>query len=233
MYTLAGLLIGYWILMIGIPVPGFGAGAIDNPDGNLAAYIDQLLLSGHTWKENWDPEGLLSTLPAIGTTLIGIWTGRMLMAEKESESSRTLQFFIWGFVLITIGYIWSWVFPINKNIWTSSYALFTGGLAMFIFGLCYWFLDVKEKQKFTDWGVAFGINAITVFFLSGIIGRLLYLIKFNVGETTYTLKGWLYDVLFSSIASPVNASLLYAISWILLFYLLATWMMKKKIIIKV
>ena len=104
---------------------------------------------------------------------------------------------------------------------------------MFIFGLCYWFLDVKEKQKFTDWGVAFGINAITVFFLSGIIGRLLYLIKFNVGETTYTLKGWLYDVLFSSIASPVNASLLYAISWILLFYLLATWMMKKKIIIKV
>ena len=233
MYTLAGLLIGYWILMIGIPVPGFGAGAIDNPEGNLAAYIDQLTLSGHTWKENWDPEGLLSTLPAIGTTLIGIWTGRILMNDHESESSRTLQFFIWGFVLIIIGYIWSWVFPINKNIWTSSYALFTGGQAMCIFGLCYWYLDVKEKQRFTDWGVAFGLNAITVFFLSGVIARVLSMITFTYKETTYSVKGWIYEVVLKSIASPINASILYAIMWIILFWGLAHWMKKKNIIIKV
>lgn len=233
MLTLAGLLIGYWILMISIPVPGFGAGAVHLPEGNLAAYIDQLLLSGHTWKENWDPEGLLSTLPAIGSTLIGIWTGRMLMANKESEASRTLQFFVWGFILIILGYAWSWIFPINKNIWTSSYTLFTGGQAMCIFGLSYWFIDVKEKQRFTDWGVAFGLNAITVFFLSGIIARLFNMIQFSYGGESFSLKGWIYEVVLSSLASPINASLLYAIIWIILFYLLAAWMKKKNIIIKV
>ena len=233
MITLIGLLVGYWLLMIGIPVPNFGAGAIDTADGNLAAFIDQQILSGHMWKEAWDPEGLLSTLPAIGTTLIGIWTGRMLMSDKESESSRTLQFFIWGFILIIIGYIWSWVFPINKNIWTSSYTLFTGGQAMCIFGLCYWFLDVKEKQRFTNWGVAFGINAITVFFLSGVIARVLSMITFNYGNQMYSIKGWIYEVVLKSVASPINASILYAIIWIILFWGLARWMQKKNIIIKV
>lgn len=233
MYTLAGLLIGYWILMISIPVPGYGAGAIGSAEGNLAAYIDNLLMPGHLWQSNWDPEGLLSTLPAIGTTLIGIWTGRMLVSERESESSRTLQFFVWGFILIILGYAWSWLFPINKNIWTSSYTLFTGGQAMCIFGLCYWFIDVKEKQKFTDWGVAFGLNAITVFFLSGIIARTFNMIRFIFSGESYTLKSWIYEVVFGSFASPINASILYAITWIFFFYLLATWMKKKNIIIKV
>lgn len=233
MYTLIGLLVGYWLLMIGIPVPGHGAGLIDDPERNLAAFIDQILLSGHMWKENWDPEGLLSTLPAIGTTLVGVWTGRILMKDHDSESSRTLQFMIWGFVLIAVGYLWSWIFPLNKNIWTSSYTLFTGGQAMCIFGICYWFIDVKEKQKFTNWGVAFGLNAITVFFLSGIIARLLSMIKFEFSGEMYSVKGWIYEVVLKSIASPINASLLYAIIWILLFCGLALFMQKKNIIIKV
>ncbi len=233
MYTLIGLLVGYWLLMIGIPVPGHGAGLIDEPERNLAAFIDQILLSGHMWKENWDPEGLLSTLPAIGTTLVGVWTGRILMKDHDSESSRTLQFMIWGFVLIAVGYLWSWIFPLNKNIWTSSYTLFTGGQAMCIFGICYWFIDVKEKQKFTNWGVAFGLNAITVFFLSGIIARLLSMIKFEFSGEMYSVKGWIYEVVLKSIASPINASLLYAIIWILLFCGLALFMQKKNIIIKV
>lgn len=231
--TLAGLLVGYWLMMIGIPVPGHGAGAIDAPASNLAAYIDQLLLSGHTWKENWDPEGLLSTLPAIGTTLIGIWTGRMLMRDHENEASRTLEFFKWGFILIIIGYCWSWIFPINKIIWTSSYALFTGGQAMCIFGLCYWFIDVKEKQRFTEWGVAFGLNAITVFFLSGIIARSLNMITLSVGGESYSVKGFIYNELLSAFLSPINASLAYAILWIILFYLLALFMKRKGIVIKV
>ncbi|WP_026166486.1 acyltransferase family protein [Gracilimonas tropica] len=233
MVTLGSLLVGYWLLMTFIPVPGHGAGAIDTSDGNLAAYIDQIILGSHMWKANWDPEGFLSTLPAIGSTLIGIWTGRMLMSKQDSESSRTLQFFVWGFILIILGYAWSWIFPINKNIWTSSYTLFTGGQAMCIFGLSYWFIDVKEKQKFTDWGVAFGLNAITVFFMSGIIGRLLYIITFNYRGETFTVKSWIYEIVLNSIASPINASLIYAIIWIILFYFLATWMKRKDIIIKV
>jgi len=233
MMILGGLLIGYWLMMVLIPVPGYGAGALHSAEGNFAAFIDQKLLSGHMWKDAWDPEGFLSTIPAIGTTLIGVWTGRLLMSDHESEASRTLQFFVWGFILITVGYVWSWVFPINKNIWTSSYTLFTGGQAMCVFGLSYWFIDVKERKRFTEWGVAFGINAITVFFLSGIVGRLMFLIKFNYNGELYTLKTWLYEVVYLSLLSPINASLLYAICWIILFYLLALWMMKKKIIIKV
>ena len=233
MLILGGLLISYWLMMVMIPVPGFGAGALSDPEGNLAAYIDQLILSGHMWRENWDPEGLLSTLPAIATTLIGIWTGRMLMKDAENEASRTLRFFIWGFILIVAGYLWSWIFPLNKNLWTSSYALFTGGQAMCFFGLCYWVIDVKEKKRFTDWGVAFGINAITVFFLSGIIGRLLILIKFNLNGEVTALKTFLYNEVFNLINSPINASLLYAITWIFFFYLLANWMKRKGIIIKV
>ena len=231
--TLGGLLISYWLMMMFIPVPGVGAGAINAPETNLAAYIDKLILGSHMWKENWDPEGLLSTLPAIGTTLIGIWTGRILMAKDRSETQKTLDFFIQGFILLILGYLWSWIFPINKNIWTSSYTLFTGGQAMMIFGLCYWFIDVKERHKYTNWAIAFGMNAITVFFLSGIIGRLMYLIKFTVSGETYTPKGYLYEVIYGSFASPINASLLYAITWILGFYLLARWMQKKGIIIKV
>lgn len=233
LYSLTGILISYWILMMYLPVPGYGSGAIDAADTNLAAYIDQIILAGHMWQSNWDPEGLLSTLPAIGTTIIGMWTGRMLISKHESESSRTLQFFIWGFVLLTIGYIWSWIFPINKNIWTSSYTLFTGGQAMLVFGLCYWFIDVKNKKKGTNWGVAFGINAITVFFLSGIIARTFNLITFSWEGSTFSLKGWIYEVLLKSIANPINASLLYAVLWIVLFYLLARLMQKKGIIVKV
>lgn len=233
LYSLAGILVSYWLMMMHLPVPGYGSGAIDAADTNLASYIDQIILAGHMWQSNWDPEGLLSTLPAIGTTIIGMCTGRMLISKQESESSRTLQFFIWGFVLLTIGYIWSWIFPINKNIWTSSYTLFTGGQAMLVFGLCYWFIDVKNKKKGTNWGVAFGINAITVFFLSGIIARTFNLITFSWEGSTFSLKGWIYEVLLKSIANPINASLLYAVLWIVLFYLLARLMQKKGIIVKV
>ncbi len=235
MWTLGGLLIGYWAAMMFIPVPEHGAGAIDKPLTNLATYIDQLIFGQkHLWGNyNWDPEGLLSTIPAIGSTLIGVWTGRMLVSDQKNEESRTLQFFIWGFVLMILGYIWSWNFPINKNIWTSSYALFTGGQAMCVFGLSYWFIDVKGRQKYTNWGVAFGLNAITVFFLSGIIGRLITLITFETEAGTVTLKGWFYGSVYGWITSPYNASIAYAITWIIMFYLLATWMKKKNIIIKV
>lgn len=234
MYTLGSLLIGYWIVMMYVPVPGFGAGMIDKPDTNFAAWIDQMILGSHMWGgRNWDPEGLMSTIPAIGSTLIGVWAGRMLVSDHKTEESRTLPFFIWGFILITLGYIWSWNFPLNKNIWTSSYALFTGGQAMCIFGLSYWFIDVKENRKYTNWGVAFGLNAITVFFLSGIIARSMNLIKFEVAGETVTLKGWIYDTFFSWLGSPYNSSIAFAIVFIIMFYLLATWMKKKNIIIKV
>ncbi|MBK97953.1 MAG: DUF5009 domain-containing protein [Balneola sp.] len=228
------ILIGYWLAMSLIPVPGFGAGAIDAPEGNIAAYIDQLLLSGHMWKELWDPEGILSTFPALVSTLIGIYIGQLLLKDHINQEQKVLEVLKWGFFWLTLGYLWSWIFPLNKNIWTSSFSLFTGGLASMIFGFCYWFIDVKGHKKGVKWGIAFGINAITIFFLSGLIARIMSMIQITVEGNLMSLKGFLYSVILKGIfTDPMLASVSHSILWVILFFGLASWMQQKDILIKV
>lgn len=150
---IGGVLLLYWLALALIPVPGYGAGALDIPEGTLAAYIDQLILGKHIWRGGlWDPEGILSTLPAVCTTLLGIKAGELLLNANASEEKKTLHLLMMGFVLLTIGYLWSWIFPINKNIWTSSYTLFTAGQAFCFLAICYWVIDVKGFKKGTGWG---------------------------------------------------------------------------------
>lgn len=228
------ILIGYWLAMSLIPVPGFGAGAIDAPEGNIAAYFDQLLLSGHMWKELWDPEGILSTFPALVNTLMGIYIGQLLLKNHINREQKVLELLKWGFIWLTLGYLWSWIFPLNKNIWTSSFSLFTGGLASMVFGFCYWFIDVKGHKKGINWGIAYGINAITIFFLSGIIARIMSMIHISVEGDIMSLKGFLYFVILKGIfADPMLASVSHSILWVFLFYGLASWMQQKNILIKV
>ena len=228
------ILIGYWLAMSLIPVPGFGAGAIDAPEGNIAAYFDQLLLSGHMWKELWDPEGILSTFPALVNTLMGIYIGQLLLKNHINREQKVLELLKWGFIWLTLGYLWSWIFPLNKNIWTSSFSLFTGGLASMVFGFCYWFIDVKGHKKGINWGIAYGINAITIFFLSGIIARIMSMIHISVEGDIMSLKGFLYSVILKAIfADPMLASVSHSILWVFLFYGLASWMQQKNILIKV
>lgn len=228
------ILIGYWLAMSLIPVPGFGAGAIDAPEGNIAAYIDQLLLSGHMWKELWDPEGILSTFPALVSTLMGIYIGQLLLKDHINQEQKVLEVLKWGFFWLTLGYLWSWIFPLNKNIWTSSFSLFTGGLASMIFGFCYWFIDVKGHKKGVKWGIAFGINAITIFFLSGLIARIMSMIQITVEGNLMSLKGFLYSVILKGIfTDPMLASVSHSILWVILFFGLASWMQQKDILIKV
>ena len=228
------ILIGYWLAMSLIPVPGFGAGAIDAPEGNIAAYFDQLLLSGHMWKELWDPEGILSTFPALVNTLMGIYIGQLLLKDHINREQKVLELLKWGFFWLTLGYLWSWIFPLNKNIWTSSFSLFTGGLASMIFGFCYWFIDVKGHKKGINWGISYGINAITIFFLSGIIARIMSMIQITVDGNIMSLKGFLYSVILKGIfADPMLASVSHSILWVFLFYGLASWMQQKNILIKV
>ena len=232
---IGGVLLLYWLAMALIPVPGYGAGALDVPEGTLAAYMDQLILGKHIWRGGlWDPEGILSTLPAVCTTLLGIKAGELLLNANANEEKRTLHLLMMGFVLITLGYLWSWIFPINKNIWTSSYTLFTAGQAFCFLAICYWVIDVKGHKQGTGWGIAYGVNAITVFFLSGIFGRLQTMVQFTIGDDSYTFKELLYDVGLRSIFSnPLNASFAHALVWIAGFYLLARWMQKRNLIIKV
>lgn len=234
-YWITGsILVIYAALMSLVPVPGVGYANYE-PTTNLAAYIDNLLLGGHLWSASkvWDPEGILSTLPAIATAMIGIFTGNLLRSDQDSKE-KTVSMYVWGSVLMLAGWIWSFWFPLNKNIWTSSYVLYTAGLALFFLAFCYWFIDIKKVTWWIKPFHVYGMNAITVFFLSGIVGRLLYLIKWETAEgTMITLKNYLFETFFLSWLSPINASLGFAVVYIIIWLGLMWILYVKKIFIKV
>ena len=139
-----------------------------------------------------------------------------------------------GAVLVGIGYVWNWFFPINKGLWTSSYAVFTGGQAMCVLGVSYWLVDVKKYKKWTQPFVVYGTNALTVFFMSGIVAKSLIILKVDGPEgDLISVLSWIYQTIFLPLASPVNASLMFAVTWILLWYLILAAMWRRGIVIKV
>ncbi|MGH9427486.1 MAG: acyltransferase family protein [Terriglobia bacterium] len=219
-----------------IPVPGFGAGVLE-PTGNLCWYIDSNLLSGHTWTgapvPGFDPEGIFSTLPAIATTLFGVLTGHWLRTEKSPEE-KTTGMFVAGNVMLLLGAILDMGMPINKNLWTSSYSIFMAGWALICLATFYWIIDVKGYTKWATPFIIYGMNAIAVFVLSGVVGRLLTLIKLmNADGSTIALKPFIVNHFFSPLTSPVNASLLFAISWVLAMFFVVWALWKKKWFLKV
>lgn len=226
----AVLLLGYWALMTLVPVPGYGAGVL-TPDGNLAAFLDRAILgTDHLWSESrtWDPEGILSTLPAIGTVLAGVLTGHWIRSGR-SGSTVTWGLLAGGVVGIILGALWGLVFPINKGIWTSSYVLFTAGMASVVLAVCYWTVDVKRWRGWTTPFVVFGVNAIAAYFLSGLFAQIIETVQ--VGDQS--LKAWIYQNLFVPWAGPLNGSLAFAISFVLLWLALMWILYRRKIFIKV
>ena len=223
------LLVVYWILMNYVPVPDYGPANL-RPETNLGAWLDRLLLGGHLWSQTkiWDPEGILSTLPAISTCLAGILTGHLLLSS-EDQVRKVVWLFVIGAICIFLGLLWDMTFPINKALWTSSYVLYTAGIALECLALCYWFIDILGYKKWTGPWVIFGINAITAYVLSGIVARLLGLIK--VGDQS--LKAWIYEHLFNSWLGPYNASLLFAICFVALIFIPVMWMYRRNYIVKV
>lgn len=240
----AGLLLGYWLLMT--RVPGFDL----TMDGNLAGFVDRKLLYEHLWiTHRFDPEGLLSTLPAIVTTLIGVFTGEWLSqspaASRQSPGEAAVAsrqaaggkrpgvvqgMVVAGAVLMVAGEVWGRWFPINKNLWTSSYVLFTGGFALAALALCYW---VVEMRGWRSWGAPFvwyGSNAITVYAASGALA--IFSIKGHV-RPGVTYKAWVYGTVFAPLASAENASVMYASAYVLTFLALAWVMYRNKIFVKV
>lgn len=231
-YWLFGLAIAYWLAMTFIPVPGHGSGLFDDKVNNLAAFIDRAVLGEHLWVgtgRQWDPEGFLSTIPAISTTLIGVWAGLILKNKAFDETRKVAELMVVGSMLIILGYVWDWHFPINKSIWSSSYAIFTGGQGMVGLALCYWFVDVKGYKAWTQPFVVYGVNAITVFFMSGIIARTMGL--FHIGDITF--QRWVFLTFFDSWLSTINASFAYSLVWVFVWYLILLVMYRKNIIIKV
>ncbi len=228
-----GLMLLYWAAMEWFPVPGVGAGSFEK-GSNFSAWVDSLFLQGHMWSQTktWDPEGIFSTLPAISTTLFGVLTGHLLR-RNIAPLEKVAQMLVYGNIAMVIGLSWHHWLPINKSLWTSSYALFMSGMAMVVLGISYYLIDIKKWQKGTMPFRVYGMNAITVFVLSGVVGRLLYLIKWPSGGEMLTLKGWLMNTFFISWLSPVNASLAYALCFVFASYLAMYYLYKKHIFIKI
>jgi predicted acyltransferase len=161
------LLLGYWAIMMLIPVPGFGAGVL-TPEGNLEAYIDRLLLPGKLHRAVYDPEGILSTIPAIGTALLGVLTGQFLRwnSEKWTMLRKSLAIGTAGLVLLGAGALWNFVFPINKNMWTSSFVLYAGGWSLILLFIFYYLIDVLGFKKWSMPFVWIGMNSILIYMAS-------------------------------------------------------------------
>ncbi len=228
----AALLVAYWLLMILTPVPGYGAGDL-SVDGNLVAFIDRTLLAGHIYKPNYDPEGIFSTIPAIATTLCGVLAGHWLLASR-TPLDKVRGMVVAGVVGVLVGWLWHGWFPINKPLWTSSYVLFTAGMALLLLALCYWLIDIKGWRRWSLPFVVFGVNALIVFFLSGLVGRLLVIWKLTRADgSEVALKTFIYENLFASWASPINASLAFAICFVMVFLGLMTVLYRRRIFIKV
>lgn len=232
----AGILVVYWLMMTLIPVPGVGYANLEK-ETNLGAWLDRTILTeAHLWKsaKTWDPEGLLSTLPAVATGLYGIITGTWLKRKDKEDSVKVSWMFTAGILSILLGLIWDLFFPINKALWTSSYVLYAGGLALSGLALCYWLIDVQGYKKGTKAFVVYGVNAITVFFLSGLIPRILSLIPVTLPDGSVTgSKEWMYQTFFTPFFSPINASLAGALTFILIWLLILWVMYNKNIIVKV
>ncbi len=223
----------YWALMTLLHAPGFSAGDLSK-EGSVASFVDRAVFGPHIWSQGkvYDPEGILSTIPAIATTLFGVLTGQWLRTNK-SQYEKAAGLFVAGACCVAIGWCWNPFFPINKALWTSSYVFFSGGLALEFLAFCYWLIDIKKYQRWAKPFVVFGVNAIVLYVGSGVMADLMGLIKLPWGSTQISLQGWIFQKLFLSWASPIDASLAYALTYILLWLGLMWILYRRKIFIKI
>ena len=230
----ASLLIGYWLLLTHVPVPGSGIGDLTKA-GNLAAYIDRWILAGHTYTPDYDPEGILSTLPAIASALIGVLTGIWLSSGESKIEMRKCEWMAWvGAAGIVSGEVWNFWFPINKALWTSSYVLFTSGAALVLLALCYWLIEVKGRRGWSRFFEVFGVNAIAAYVLSIFVLKIQNRIPIaNPDGTAGNLRLFITRHLFESWTSPVKGSLLYAACHTALWFMILSALYKRRIFIKV
>ena len=217
------LLVGYWLLMTRVAAPGHVAGDL-SPEGNLSGYVDRLVLgTRHIWQASrvYDPEGILSSLPATATTLMGVLAGHWLRAGQSSArpAARTVGgLAAGGLAASVLGWLWGLSFPVNKALWTSSYALLMAGLAALALAACHWVIEARGRR---GWAVPFavlGVHALTLFFLSSLIAKLLFILRVGAGGPR--VQSWLFAHLFAPWASPVNASLAYALAYVALWWVL-------------
>lgn len=228
------LLVGYWVLMRFVPVPGAGVPTRNipllDPNQNWVAWLDRKLLPGRLYEGVRDPEGLLSTIPAIGTTLLGVLAGIWLRARK-SKKQITAGLVIAGVILIGLGQLWNLSFPINKKLWTSSYVLFSGGTAVLLLGVLYWLIDVRQwRTALKQPWIVFGTNAIFAYMLSELLASTLWNVHLHGNEMLWT---WIYNPCFSHIHPAGIGSLLYSIAFTAVCWLVTYPLWRRRIFLKI
>src|SRR5437016_5306477 len=238
--VIATLLFGYWFAMTLIPVPGenaIGALLLHTHDRNLAAWLDRLILgTNHTWTGSvtFDPEGPMSTIPAIGTAMVGGIAGTWIGRKDKSVPDRISGLFAAGSIGMVVGLMWNWSFPINKNLWTSSYVMFTAGMACVTLATIMWVVDYSSLKGWTKPFVVYGVNPIVAFVGSGVMARLIYTlwhVDYN-GKSVSVVEA-IYQGVFLPWLPPRVASLAFGISFVLLWYGILSVLYRRKIILKV
>jgi len=222
-----GLLLGYWAIMRFVTVPGFPTGDM-TPFGNVAAYFDRLVLGTHLWKPMWDPEGLLSSLPAIATALLGTFCGEWLRTPN-THARRVGGLFLAGVAGLLLGELVHPYFPINKNLWTSTFVVFTAGFACVLLAALYWIIDVQGFRRWVMPLEVFGANAILSYAIATLV--IKNMIITSVGGRSVLEQT--YDHVFAPLASPKNSSLLFAIAFTATIWLIMLVFYRKRIFLKV
>ncbi len=220
------LLVSYWLALTCIPTPGFGKVMLD-PGANLVAWFDSKFLPGTMWRGTWDPESILSTVTSVATCITGMLAGRLMLSEK-SPQEKVNYLMTAGVFSAIAGYFWGLAFPVNENLWTSSFVLVTSGFAALLFGAFYFLVDIKGKTRGTKPGIIFGANAITIYFLADVWALIFY--EFKFGGSSLNEK--FVEGLTSAGADTRFASLLYALLFVCINFIPAWLLYRKKIFIK-
>jgi len=229
---LVGLLIAYWILMIWVPVPGIGPGVLE-PDTNLGAWLDRRLLGGHLAHGSWDPEGLLSTIPAIATTLMGVLAGHWVRGAR-STTAKSAGLIVAGIVCIAAGEWLGLWFPINKSLWTTSFAVLMGGIAALLLGGCLWLVDVRGHRGLAAPFVVFGSNPIVLYVLATVAAKLLDVVTVTRRDGTATsLHALVYQRAFAGWTGPNMGSALFAVALVAAWLAPMTYLYRRGLFVKV
>lgn len=228
------LCIGYWVWMTMVPNPAGVVGDLSK-DGNWGAYVDRAVFgTPHMWSQSttWDPEGILSTIPALATTLLGIAAG-LWLGSPRTLADKTRGLAIAGVIGVAIGYAWNPLFPINKNLWTSSFVFFTAGAACLLLALCSWLIDIRGIRGWTRPWIVLGTNAITLFAASALLVKTLLWIKVSDAGERVSLWHYSYVHAFQPFADPYIASLAFALGNLVVLYALLAWMYRRQWFLRV
>jgi predicted acyltransferase len=241
------VLVGYWILVRWVPVPGAGVPGHDIPfldkDQNIVAWLDRQLMPGHLYEDPpahnlRDPEGLLSDIPALGTTLLGLLAG-LWLSGKRAAKANMLGLAIGAAACLATGYLWSIWFPLNKKMWTSSYVLVSAGWSLLLFALVYWAVEQRgwgksgwSKRLLWPW-LVFGSNAIVAYIISDLLEGAIGLVPFTASGHRYDALSYLYDQVFVPIGDPGWRALSYSVFYAMVCFLPVWALYRRKIFVKV